>query len=84
MDTYTTHEGTLGIELIAANSRELAWRMFASVKISETHPQKIWKIADGNIKNGSKRFSPSPKDIEANKQQWAKEDAAKKPSQPHH
>ena len=28
MDTYTTHEGTLGIELIAANSRDLAWRMF--------------------------------------------------------
>ncbi len=84
MDTYTTHEGTLGIELIAANSRELAWRMFASVKISETDPQKIWKIADGNIKNGSKRISPSPKDIEAKKQQWAKEDATKKPSQPHH
>jgi len=76
MDTYTTHEGTLGIELIAANSRELAWGMFASVKISETDPQKIWKIADGNIKNGSKRFSPSPKDIEAKKQQWAKEGAA--------
>jgi hypothetical protein len=81
MDTYTTHEGTLGIELIAANLRDLAWRMFASVKINETDPQKIWKIADGNIKNGFKRFPPSPKDIEAKKQQWAKEDAAK-PSQP--
>jgi len=82
MDTYTTHEGTLGIELIAANSRDLAWRMFASVKIYETDPQKIWKIADGNIKNGFKPFPPSPKDIETKKQQWAKEDAAKKPSQP--
>jgi Domain of unknown function (DUF4136) len=82
MDTYTTHEGTLGIELIAANSRDLAWRMFASVKITETDPQKIWKIADGNIKNGFKRFPPSPKDIQAKKQQWAKEDAAKKSSQP--
>jgi hypothetical protein len=81
MDTYTTHEGTLGIELIAANLRDLAWRMFASVKINETDPQKIWKIADGNINNGFKRFPPSPKDIEAKKQQWAKEDAAK-PSQP--
>jgi hypothetical protein len=82
MDTYTTHEGTLGIELIAANSRDLAWRMFASVKINETDPQKIWKIADGNIKKGFKRFPPSPKDIEAKKQQWAKEDAEKKLSQP--
>jgi Domain of unknown function (DUF4136) len=82
MDTYTTHEGTLGIELIAANSRDLAWRMFASVKITETDPEKIWKIADSNIKNGFKRFPPSPKDIEAKKQQWAKEDAAKKSSQP--
>ena len=82
MDTYTTHEGTLGIELIAPNSRDLAWRMFASVKITETDPQKIWKIADGNIKNGFKRFPPSPRDIQAKKQQWAKEDAAKKSSQP--
>jgi Domain of unknown function (DUF4136) len=81
MDTYTTHEGTLGIELIAANSRDLAWRMFASVKITETDPQKIWKIADSNIKNGFQRFPP-PKDIKAKKQQWAKEDAAKKSSQP--
>jgi uncharacterized protein DUF4136 len=82
MDTYTTHEGTLGIELIAANSRDLTWRMFASVKISETDPEKIWRIADSNIKKGFKRFPPSPKDIEAKKQQWAKEDAAKKSSQP--
>jgi hypothetical protein len=56
--------------------------MFASVKITETDPQKIWKIADSNIKNGLKRFPPSPKDIKAKKQQWAKEDAAKKSSQP--
>jgi hypothetical protein len=82
MDTYTTHEGTLGIEFIAANSRDLAWRMFASVKITETDPQRIWKIADSNIKNSFKRFPPSPKDIKAKKQQWAKEDATKKSSQP--
>ena len=69
-------------QLIAANSRDLAWRMFASVKITETDPEKIWKIADNNIKNGFKRFPPSPKDIEAKIQQWAKEDAAKKSSQP--
>jgi hypothetical protein len=75
------HEGTLGLELIAANSRDLAWRMFTSVKITETDPEKIWKIADNNIKNGFKRFPPSPKDIEAKKLQWAKEDAAKKSSQ---
>src|ERR1700739_3854349 len=82
MDTYTTHEGTLGIELIGANSRDLAWRMFAGVKITETDPEKIWKIADSNIKKGFKRFPPSQKDIEAKKEQWAKEDVAKKSSQP--
>jgi hypothetical protein len=41
MDTYTTHEGTLGIELIAANSRDLAWRMFASAKITERSPKNL-------------------------------------------
>jgi hypothetical protein len=56
--------------------------MFASVKITETDPQKIRKFADSNIKNGFKRFPPSPKEIEAKKQQWAKEDTAKKSSQP--
>jgi hypothetical protein len=54
----------------------------ANVKIYHTDPDKIWKTADSNIKNAFKRFPPSPKDIEEKKQQWAKEDAAKKPSQP--
>src|SRR5580704_14789502 len=30
METYTNHQGTLGIELIDARARELAWRMFVS------------------------------------------------------
>jgi hypothetical protein len=82
METSTTHLGTLGIELIDAHSRDLTWRMFARVKIIHTEPDKIWKTADDNIKNAFKRYPPSPKEIEEKKQQWAKEDAAKKPSQP--
>jgi len=82
MDTYTTHLGTLGIELIQDKARDLAWRMFVSVKIINTDPDKIWKTADSNIKNAFSRYPPSPKDVDAKKQQWAKEDAAKKSSQP--
>jgi hypothetical protein len=82
METYTTHQGTIGIELIDEKARDLTWRMFASVKILHTDPDKIWKVADSNIKNGFKRYPPSPKDIEEKKQQWAKEDSAKKSSQP--
>ena len=82
METYTSHQGTLSIELIDTKSRELAWRMFVSVKLIHSDPDKIWKTADSNIKNAFKSYPPSPKDIEVKKQQWAKEDAARKPSQP--
>ena len=82
METYTSHTGTLGIELIDAQSRDLTWRMFVSLKIIHTDSDKIWKTVDGNIKNAFKGYPPSPKAMEAKKQQWAKEDAAKKPSQP--
>jgi hypothetical protein len=82
MEASTTHQGTLAIELIDAKGRDLAWRMLASVKIIHTDPDKIWKTADGNIKNAFKGYPPSPKAIEAKKKEWAKEDAAKKPSQP--
>jgi hypothetical protein len=77
MDTSTTHQGTLAIELIDTQSSELAWRMFASVKLIHTDPDKIWKTADSNIKNAFKSYPPSPKAVDAKKQQWAKEDAAK-------
>jgi uncharacterized protein YheU (UPF0270 family) len=82
MDSSTTHQGTLSIELIDAKARELAWRLFVSVKLIDTDPDKIWKTADSNIKNAFKRYPPSPKEIEGKKQQWAKEDAAKKSPQP--
>jgi hypothetical protein len=81
MDASVTHQGTLSIELIEPHSHDLAWRMFASVKILHTDPDKIWKTADSNIKDAFKRYPPSPKDIEAKKKQWAKEDTLK-PSQP--
>jgi hypothetical protein len=82
MSTPVTHKGLLGIEMIDAKARDLAWRLFVSEKIIHSDPDKIWKTADSNIKNAFKRYPPSPKDIEAKKQQWAKEDAAKKPPQP--
>ena len=82
MDTSKTHLGILGIDIINPHSRDLAWRMLANVKLIHTDPEKIWKTADNNIKNGFKRYPPSPKEVEEKKQQWAKEDAAKKPSQP--
>lgn len=44
MHTHTTNEGTLGIELIDAKMRTLAWRMFATEKIYHTNPTKIWKL----------------------------------------
>jgi len=82
METHTTHQGTLGIEIIEANTRGLAWRMFSSVKLIHTDPDKIWNTADSNIKKAFKSYPPSPKAVQAKKQQWAKEDAAKNSSQP--
>ena len=81
LETPTEHMGTLGIDLIDPHSRDLAWRMLVNVKIINSHPEKIWKTADGNIKNAFKSYPPSPKEIEEKKQQWAKEDAAKKASE---
>jgi hypothetical protein len=80
METYTTHQGMLAIELISAKTRGLVWRMFASVKLIHTDPDKIWKTADNNIEDAFKSYPPSPKAIAAKKQQWAKEDSAKKSS----
>jgi hypothetical protein len=82
MSTPVTHKGLLGIEMIDAKTRDLAWRLFVSEKIIHSDPDKIWKTADSNIKNAFKSYPPSPKDTEAKKQQWAKEDAAKKSPQP--
>ena len=82
MHTHTTNEGTIGIELIDANLRSLAWRMFATEKIYHTDPKKIWKVADDSIKKGFKGYQPSAKAVEEKKMEWAKEDAAKKSAQP--
>ena len=53
--TFTNHQGTLGIELIDEKARDLAWRMFASVRIIHNDPDKIWKTSDGNIENALNR-----------------------------
>ena len=82
MSTSNTHKGTIGIELIDAKGRDLAWRLFASEKIIHSDPDKIWKTIDNNIQNAFKTYPPTPQAIEKKKQEWAKQDAAKKPSQP--
>src|SRR5271168_627830 len=76
MHTHTANEGTIGIELIDANTKGLAWRMYATQKIYHTDPDKIWKSVDSSIKKAFKAYRPSPEAIAAKKQQWAKEDAA--------
>jgi hypothetical protein len=81
MDTHSSTEGVLGIELIDAKTKGLAWRMFATEKIYHTDRAKVWKVADNSIKKGFKGYQPSAKDIAEKKEQWAKEDAEKKPSQ---
>jgi Domain of unknown function (DUF4136) len=82
METYSRNEGMLGIELIDDKTRGLAWRMFATEKLYNRDPDKIWKVADKNIKKAFQSYQPSAKDIAKKKQQWAKEDAATKSSQP--
>lgn len=82
MDATTTRKGTLAIELIDTASRELAWRLFASAKLIHNNPDKIWKQVDKEIKDAFKGFPPSSKAIAEQKAEWAKQDAAKKSSQP--
>lgn len=82
MHTHSTTEGILGIELIDTNTSSLAWRMFATERFYHTDPAKIWKVADKSMRKGFKTYQPSAQDIAAKKDQWAKEDAEKKTSQP--
>ena len=82
MSTPVTHKGLLGIELIDANARDLAWRLFVSEKIIHSDPDKIWKTADSNIKKAFQSYPPSAKAIEEKKVEWSKMDATKKSAQP--
>lgn len=82
MSTPVTHKGLLGIELIDAKARDLAWRLFVSEKIIHNDPDKIWKTADSNIKKAFKSYPPTGKAIEGKKAEWVKMDAAKKSAQP--
>lgn len=77
MSTPVTHKGVLGIELIDAKARDLAWRLFVSEKIIHNDPDKIWKTADSNIKNGFKSYPPTAKAIEEKKAERARIDAPK-------
>jgi hypothetical protein len=82
MSTPVTHKGLLGIEIIDAKARDLAWRLFVSEKIIHSDPDKIWKTADSNIIKGFKSYPPTPEAIEKKKAERAKIDAAKKSAQP--
>jgi hypothetical protein len=81
MSTPVTHQGLLGIELIDARAKDLAWRLFVSEKIIHSDPDKIWKTADSGIKKAFKSYPPSPKAIEEKKAEWAKVDPGKMPPQ---
>jgi len=82
MSTPVTHKGLLGIELIDAKARDLAWRLFVSERIIHNDPDKIWNTADKNILKAFKSYPPTAKAIDEKKAQWAKIDAAKKSAQP--
>jgi hypothetical protein len=81
MSTPVTHKGLLGIELIDARARDLAWRLFVSEKIIHNDPDKIWKTADKNILKAFKSYPPTAKAIEEKKAEWAKIDAGKNSAQ---
>jgi hypothetical protein len=82
MSTPVTHKGLLGIEMIDAKARDLAWRLFVSEKIIHNDPDKIWKTADRNIIKAFKNYPPTAAAIEEKKAEWAKIDAGKRPAQP--
>lgn len=82
MSTPVTHKGLLGIELIDAKARDLAWRLFVSEKIVHNDPDKIWKTADGDIQKAFTSYPPTAKAIEDKKAERDKIDAAKKSTQP--
>jgi hypothetical protein len=82
MSTPVTHQGLLGIEIIDAKARDLAWRLFVSEKIIHNDPDKIWKTADKNIIKAFKNYPPTSQAIEEKKAEWIKIDAAKKSAQP--
>jgi len=82
MSTPVTHKGLLGIELIDAKERDLAWRLFVSEKILHNDPDKIWKTAEKSIVKAFKFYPPTQRAMEEKKAEWAKAEAAKKPAQP--
>ena len=81
MSTPVTHKGLLGIELIDARARDLAWRLFVSEKIIHNDPDKIWKTADKNILKAFKSYPPTAKAIEEKKAERVKIDAGKNSAQ---
>ena len=82
MSTPVTHKGLLGIEMIDAKARDLAWHLFVSEKIIHNDPDKIWKTAEKNIIKAFKNYPPTAEAIEEKKAEWAKIEAAKKSAQP--
>jgi len=63
VNATSTREGSLQIDLIDTQKKDLAWRLYLIRKI--TNSDKIWKQADGDISKGFESFPPSAKEIEA-------------------
>lgn len=63
-------EGSLQIDLIDTQRKDLAWRLYIIRKIINV--DKIWKQVDGDIEKGFKSFPPSAKEV-AEKQEERKE-----------
>jgi Domain of unknown function (DUF4136) len=63
----STRTGSLQIDLIDTQKKDLDWRLYLIRKI--TNSDKIWKLADSDIVKDFQSFPPSPKEIEAKKKE---------------
>jgi Domain of unknown function (DUF4136) len=67
VNATSTRTGSLQIDLIDTQKKDLAWRLYLIRKI--TNSEKIWKQADSDIVKGFQSFPPSAKDIESKKKE---------------
>jgi len=67
VNATSTRTGSLQIDLIDTQKKDLAWRLYLIRKI--TNSDKIWKQADSEIIKGFQNYPPSPKEIEEKKKE---------------
>ncbi len=70
VEAHSGREGSLQIDLIDTNRKDLAWRLYIIRKIINV--DKIWKQVDGDIVKGFKSYPPSAKEV-ADKQKEREE-----------